>query len=155
MALDSRLTPVEPLVPSDIVAVAQCLVVDAEVFPYASVAFGERWPRPRVWIARGPDGRVAGFVASVARTLDRYVEALGVSPSLHRRGIGRALLHAAMEDARATGAASMTLHVSVGNLPAIALYRSDGFVERRRVRDFYRPGLFEAGGDAYEMRCSL
>jgi ribosomal protein S18 acetylase RimI-like enzyme len=155
MDLDSSIIAVEPLVPSDILAVAQCLVVDAEVFPLASGAFVHRWPRPRVWIARGPDRRVGGFVASIPRVRDRYVDALGVRQVLQRRGIGRALLHAAMDDARATGATSMTLHVSVGNAPAIALYCASGFSERRRIRDFYRPGLFESGRDAYEMRREL
>jgi ribosomal-protein-alanine N-acetyltransferase len=155
MPLGARLVHIEPLEPSDIVAVAQCLVIDADVFPYASVTFGARWRHSRVWVARDEGRRVAGFVGSIQRGAETYVEAIGVDPTQQRRGIGRALLQAAVEDARSARSRTAYLHVSVGNGSAIELYLSMGFVQRRRVRDFYRPGLFEAGNDAFEMALEL
>jgi ribosomal protein S18 acetylase RimI-like enzyme len=143
---------VRSLTATDIVGVAQCIVLDADAFPYASVAFGLRATGAQVWVARtGDEPRVVGFVASAARLHERYVEALAVEGGLRRRGIGRALMHAAIAGARGAHPTRLSLHVWVGNMAAIELYRSMGFAERRRVRHFYRPGLFEGSDDAYEM----
>jgi ribosomal protein S18 acetylase RimI-like enzyme len=60
-----------------------------------------------------------------------------VAPSLHRRGVGAALLRAAIEHAR-TRVAVVELTVLHANTAAKALYRSFGFVsygiERRALR---------------------
>ena len=69
------------------------------------------------------------------------VAKLAVAPSLQRRGIGRALLAAAIGHARATRASSCILHVDEANAPARALYASMGFAARgARLDDYYRPG---------------
>ncbi len=67
--------------------------------------------RPSVWM----DG------------LDAYLEELYVAPALRGRGIGRALLEAAMDHARERGAVNMDLNTSVDDRAAIALYESCGF----------------------------
>ena len=151
MTLEAHAVTVEPLAASDVVGVAQCLVIDADVFPTESVTFRTGWGQSQLWAARGADRRVVGFIALVRRDTDRYIEAIGVSRGSQRQGIGRALMEAAIAHAREVGARKLSLHVSVANRGAIELYRSCGFSPNRRVHRFYRPGLFHESDDAYEM----
>lgn len=66
------------------------------------------------------DGDVAGFIA----VADHEVTWMYVDPERYRRGVGRALLRAALADA--TGPVELT--VLDGNDAARALYESEGFV---------------------------
>ena len=154
MPLETRVT-VEPLDAADIVAVAQCLVIDADVFPASSVTFRAAWWQSHVLAARGADRRVLGFIGVAPRGSDRYVEAVGVAVDAQHQGVGRALVNAAIDRARETGALTVSLHVSPVNHPAIELYLSLGFTPRRRARRFYQPGLFQGSDDAYEMVLDL
>jgi GNAT superfamily N-acetyltransferase len=61
-----------------------------------------------------------------------YVERLVVSPSYHRRGMARALLHGAEEWGRQRGKETIGLQVSGNNFPALRLYESEGFRESSR-----------------------
>jgi ribosomal protein S18 acetylase RimI-like enzyme len=60
---------------------------------------------------------------------------LGVVPEARRRGVGRAMTRRALAEARAAGAARVTLAVDVRNEPARRLYASLGFqvTEQREV----------------------
>ena len=62
--------------------------------------------------------------------LDAHLEELYVVPRLRRRGIGRALLERAMDDARARGSARIDLGTSDDDLAARALYERVGFTNR-------------------------
>ena len=55
------------------------------------------------------------------------VKALAVSPAHRRRGIGRALMDAAIREARAAGARKLNLRVLAHNMDARALYARCGF----------------------------
>ncbi len=74
---------------------------------------------------------------------------LAVAPEARRRGIGRALLEAAMA-AVAQRAVTLFLEVARSNLPARSLYAAAGFVEAGSRRGYY-PG----GEDALVLRCDL
>jgi putative acetyltransferase len=52
---------------------------------------------------------------------------MAVEPSYQRAGIGRRLLHAAIEEARSAGARRLYLETNHGLTPAIRLYVSVGF----------------------------
>jgi ribosomal protein S18 acetylase RimI-like enzyme len=54
---------------------------------------------------------------------------IGVEASWRGRGVGRALLDALVATARADGHEALSLSVGRRNAPALALYRSFGFVE--------------------------
>ncbi len=141
---------------SDLVAVAQCMALDATAFPYASAQFGMRSRLSCVLVVRGePRRRVVGFLAGTQQRRDFYVKGLAVDPDVRRRGIGRALVRAGATHARERGAATMVLNVWVGNEAAIALYEAEGFVIRRQLPGFYAHARFGAGGDAYEMACVI
>ena len=84
-----------------------------------------------------PDGlAVIRFRPSIwTAALDAYLEELYVAPERRRHGIGRALLEAAMEVARAAGATRMDLATSETDTAARALYDSCGFSNREGRRD--------------------
>ena len=54
---------------------------------------------------------------------------LYIEPAFYRRGIGRALVRHAV----AASAAGMRIDLLSGNMPALMLYRSEGFTVSRRV----------------------
>ncbi|MGA9533439.1 MAG: GNAT family N-acetyltransferase [Anaerolineales bacterium] len=81
-------------------------------------------------------GEVVGFVG----VDDDYIGWLYVAPSHYRRGIGRQLLRSGLE---LTGNQATTI-VLAGNLPAIELYRSEGFRLVRR---------FESDNAGYPCTC--
>jgi ribosomal protein S18 acetylase RimI-like enzyme len=147
---------VEPLGEDDIVAAAQCIAIDADTFPYASARFGLRSASTCVWVAREPGRRVViGFAATRARTGVMHIDGLAVDAIHRRRGIGRALLREVIETALSRRIHRVALHVSVANRAAIALYTSEGFVVRGRLRRFYPPSPFAEETDAYAMDLCL
>jgi ribosomal protein S18 acetylase RimI-like enzyme len=64
-----------------------------------------------------------------ASSSEAYVERLVVSPAHRNLGMARALLDASEDLARETGKATIGLHVSSGNIPALRLYESYGYEE--------------------------
>jgi ribosomal protein S18 acetylase RimI-like enzyme len=136
--------------PSDLVAMAQCIVIDVDAFPYASSRFGVPGASDRTWIARRQGG-VEGFLAGRVSGEVLRVHGLAVAVTARGRGVGRALVQTAVSRSDEEGLASVRLHVWVGNAAAIALYRSEGFAVVRRLAGFYREGAFDGPPDAFEM----
>jgi RimJ/RimL family protein N-acetyltransferase len=102
-----------------------------------------RYPHAAVFVAE-EEGRIVGRL-SVARDqhpASRHVADLGlmVAASHRRRGIGTALLEAAVEWARASGVRKLELHVFPYNDAAIKLYERFGFVQEGYRRGHYRRG---------------
>jgi ribosomal protein S18 acetylase RimI-like enzyme len=58
----------------------------------------------------------------------RQIQGLAVADEARGRGVGRALIRAAVEEARRRGARRLTLRVLGHNTPARKLYESEGFV---------------------------
>jgi ribosomal protein S18 acetylase RimI-like enzyme len=77
----------------------------------------------------GPDGlAVLRFRPSIwSENLECYLAELYVVPHLRGRGLGRALMDAAIELARAQGADYMELNTGEDDVAARALYESLGF----------------------------
>ena len=80
------------------------------------------------------DGKVvgtAGFerVGTQEKLKHRAVFGIGIAREYWGLGIGRALLQACIECARAAGYAQLELDVVAENKNAIALYKSEGFLE--------------------------
>lgn len=94
-------------------------------------------------------GRVAGYVrlvcpsALVCHSHVRQIQGLAVDDWARGRGVGRALLLAAMDRARAEGAARITLRVLGHNTPARRLYEAVGFVvEGVLPEEFHLAGAY-------------
>jgi RimJ/RimL family protein N-acetyltransferase len=102
-----------------------------------------RFPDAAVFVAED-EGRVVGRL-SVARDqhpASSHVADLGlmVAASHRRRGIGRALLEAAVGWAREADVRKLELHVFPHNEPAIRLYEEFGFEREGYRRAHYRRG---------------
>ncbi len=102
-----------------------------------------RYPNAAVFVAED-NGLIVGRL-SIARDdhpASRHVADLGlmVAASHRRRGIGSALLEAAVEWARKSGVRKLELHVFPWNTPAIALYESFGFVQEGYRKSHYQRG---------------
>jgi ribosomal-protein-alanine N-acetyltransferase len=61
-----------------------------------------------------------------------------VSPDFRERGVGRKMMEKVLWEAKERGCTNLILSVRESNLSAIRLYTSDGFVEVRRRRGYYR-----------------
>jgi ribosomal protein S18 acetylase RimI-like enzyme len=85
----------------------------------------------------GPDGvAVLRFRPALWTTaVEAYLAELYVVPALRGRGIGRALLEAAMELSRERGADHLDLNTSTDDVAARALYERFGFTNREGAED--------------------
>jgi ribosomal protein S18 acetylase RimI-like enzyme len=83
-------------------------------------------------VGDGPDGmaEIRFRPSLMTGALDAHLEELYVAPAKRGRGMGRALLEAAMEVARERGATHMDLGTSEDDVAARALYESAGFTNR-------------------------
>jgi len=109
--------------PAEVVSADQAAVAAAIALPQDDQA---------VLVAEGPDGP-AGFAYLVtlvdyfSRRPHAHLSILAVSAAAEGRGVGRALLQAAEDWARARGHDAITLHVFVANERARALYERVGY----------------------------
>lgn len=87
--------------------------------------------------AAASTGPVAFILARVAAD-ESEVLTLAVAEAVRRCGLGRALLQAAMAEARRRGARLLFLEVAETNAPAIALYARQGCRPIARRRHYYR-----------------
>jgi len=88
----------------------------------------------QILVAEDADGAVVGYIRLVPPTPlacnrhVRQIQGLAVGDRARGRGVGRALLRAACDEARRQGALRITLRVLAHNTPARALYEAEGFV---------------------------
>ncbi|MFI1162977.1 GNAT family N-acetyltransferase [Streptomyces sp. NPDC020801] len=109
--------------------------------------FFTRRSGPREHLVAELGGRLVGYIrlglatelASNAHV--RQIRGLAVAEEARGRGVGRALLRAAVEEARRQGARRVSLRVLGHNTPARELYASEGFVV-----EGVQPGEFHLDG---------
>lgn len=109
-------------------------------------AYGEAWtapqcagliPMPGVWLSVARDGSsTLGFALGRVVVREAELLLLAVRRSSQGAGVGRKLLQRFAEIAVARGAQRLHLEVRDGN-PAIKLYRSAGFSEVGRRKNYY------------------
>ena len=90
-----------------------------------------------------------GFVLARAAADEAEILTLAVRPQARGKGLGRALLQAAIAKARSLGAATMFLEVGADNPHALALYAGLGFVKVGARKAYYD------GRDASVLRLPL
>ena len=123
------------------------------------LAFDEGWPAQAVIDLMGSPGVVAldadgGFILVRTVAGEAEILTLAVAPDARRRGVGRALLRAALEASAEAGAVTMFLEVAADNAAAIALYEEEGFV-RAGLRSGYYARAGAPPQDALVLRLSL
>jgi RimJ/RimL family protein N-acetyltransferase len=101
-----------------------------------------RYAHAAVFVAEREDGELVGrlSVARDAHPASSHVADLGlmVAQSARRRGVGWALLEAAVGWAREAGVRKLELHVFPWNEPAIRLYEKFGFEKEGYRKAHYR-----------------
>ena len=105
-----------------------------------------RYPHAAVFVAERSDGTIIGRLSLARDThpASAHVADLGlmVAKGARRQGVGRALLQASIDWARASGVRKLELHVFPWNEPAIQLYERFGF-----LREGYRKGHYSRAGE--------
>jgi ribosomal protein S18 acetylase RimI-like enzyme len=107
-------------------------VMPAPQQPYAPF-FGEGHA-PGDHLVAELDRRIVGYIRLgfptplAANAHVRQIQGLAVADEARGRGVGRALLRAAVDETRRQGARRLTLRVLGHNTPARKLYESEGFV---------------------------
>ena|SRR2546421_12774347 len=92
-----------------------------------------------------------GFIAARVTAGELHINNIGVRATARGRGIGGALLRAALATARRLGAQTALLEVRAGNREAQALYGRFGFEVAGRRRNYYH----DPTEDALLMSASL
>jgi ribosomal protein S18 acetylase RimI-like enzyme len=117
--------------------------------PEKGSAFFDHWHLPEQFLVAERRGRLIGFVRVVqpvpvpSGAHVRQIQGFAVDPGERRRGLGRALLDAAFDEARRQGALRITLRVLSVNTSARRLYESLGFViEGVLPREFLIDGVY-------------
>ncbi len=97
-----------------------------------------------------------GFVLARAAGGEAEILTLAVRPEARGRGLGRALLQAAIKRARDAGSDAMFLEVGTENPAALALYAGLGFTKVGDRKGYYGSDSGNSGsGDALVLRLSL
>ena len=117
--------------------------------PMAAAAFiAERLAKSEsvIFLARGETGEAIGFAqlypafSSVAMKRMWYLNDLFVAASARQQGVARALLKQVATFARETDALTVKLATAISNLPAKALYESEGY-QKVVAFDHYTQGV--------------
>jgi ribosomal-protein-alanine N-acetyltransferase len=118
--------------------------------PWDAAAIADLLAGPGVYVFHLPDG----FIMARAAAGEAEILTLAVAPAARGRGLGRALLQAAIAHAAAMGVESMFLEVGTDNPAALALYAGMGFAPVGRRKAYY---VSHAAGsqDALVLRRAL
>jgi ribosomal-protein-alanine N-acetyltransferase len=143
----------EPVMPDQSEALAAC----------HAQAFAKPWDAAEIAAVLGGPGSfglaawngdaIAGFILARAIAGEAEVLTLAICEAGRRQGLARALLAAATDVSRTSGAQSMFLEVAADNVAAIALYSGAGFVQVGVRPGYYRSAV--GPFDALVMRRDL
>jgi len=114
--------------------------------PWSARSFRDALEHPSVYFgcARSDAGQVLGYVVAWFVADEGEIANLAVAPEGWGRGIGRALLDAALAEATQRGIESVYLEVRDSNARARRLYQSRGFEEVGRRSKYYRRPVEDA-----------
>jgi [ribosomal protein S18]-alanine N-acetyltransferase len=114
--------------------------------PWSLRSFREALDSASVYFAcaRSDAGSVLGYVVAWFVADQGEIANIAVAPDQRGRGVGRALLDAALGEAAARGIGAVYLEVRDSNQRARELYASRGFEEVGRRRRYYRRPVEDA-----------
>jgi len=113
------------------------------------VSFSLPWPQrsfqfeltdnlaSRCWVAE-LDGRIVAMIVSWFIIDELHVATIATHPEFRGRGIGKKLLVHALLSAKKEGAVKSFLEVRASNVVAQNMYRTLGFVEDGRRKEYYK-----------------
>jgi len=124
-----------------VVAIEQASFSD----PWPHQAFADSLVDPiRRFLVAVEGAEVVGYVIAWFVAGQGEIANIAVAPASRGRGIGAALLDAALADGASQGATAIYLEVRESNHAARALYASRAFLEVGRRRGYYRRPLEDA-----------
>ena len=134
--------------------VSTIAAIERRVFsdPWSERSFRDVLAHPAMYFACAredqEDGyaraRVQGYVVAWFAGGQGEIANIAVDESARGRGVGSALLDAALDEARGHGTEEVFLEVRSSNLRARELYESRGFVEVGRRQRYYRRPVEDA-----------
>jgi len=101
-------------------------------------------PGRLILVAEQEQSSVLGFLVASIAVKEWELENIAVSPKTLRRGIGRALVTALIDQAREAGATEIRQEIRASNLAAQSLGLSVGFIQEGRRPDYYRDPVEDA-----------
>ena len=119
-----------------------------------AACFGDAWDAASLRTTLAAPGAFAfhdrdGFVVARVASDEAEILTLAVTPGARGKGLGRALLNAAIAEAQRRGAKAIFLEVGSDNPAALALYAALGFANVGSRKGYY------GGRDAAVLRLSL
>ncbi|MCL4270785.1 MAG: ribosomal protein S18-alanine N-acetyltransferase [Anaerolineales bacterium] len=120
-----------------------------QVIAIDQVSFSLPWPQrsfqfeltdnlaSRCWVAE-LDGRIVAMIVSWFIIDELHVATIATHPEFRGRGIGKKLLIHALLSAKKEGAVKSFLEVRASNVVAQSMYRTLGFVEDGRRKEYYK-----------------
>lgn len=123
-----------------------------------AACFATAWDATAIAALLGTPGTFAfhhpdGFVMARAAGDEAEILTLAVAPDARGRGLGRALLRAAIIRAEEMGARAIFLEVGADNPQALTLYAGLGFAKVGTRKAYY--ATHSGGSDALVLRLSL
>lgn len=89
-------------------------------------------PSSSFLVIRNGDGTPCGFAVVGYGAALAYLQRVAVHTHWQGRGMGRSIVRACVQRARARGASALLLNTQAENVSALSLYASEGFVELPR-----------------------
>ncbi|AVR02738.1 ribosomal protein S18-alanine N-acetyltransferase [Pluralibacter gergoviae] len=109
----------------------------AHAFPWSEKTFASNQGERYLNLQLAVDGEMAAFAITQIVLDEATLFNIAVDPAHQRRGLGRALLEAVIDEVEKRGVATLWLEVRASNAAAIALYESLGFNEADVRRNYY------------------
>lgn len=133
------MTRLRDMLESDLDAVAR---IEAEVHahPWTRGSFRDALVSGYVCKVHEEGNEPVGYFVLMPGVEEAELLDIGVAPAHQRKGLGRALLRAALDAARGFAARRVLLEVRRSNVVALALYRGAGFREIAVRRGYYPAG---------------
>lgn len=94
-------------------------------------------PASRCWVVE-LDNKIIAMIVSWLILDELHVATIATHPEFRRQGIGKTLLTHALKSAREEGVVRSFLEVRASNQAAIEMYKSFGFVEDGRRKEYYK-----------------
>ena len=112
---------------------------------YLTALNPESSPRRIALVAAGPGpGSVQGFTVASLLPSQAELESIAVAAGSQRRGLGRILFGALLNELRAAGVLEIVLEVRASNRAAVAFYRAAGFDKTGIRRAYYADPIKDA-----------
>jgi len=105
--------------------------------PWSENALTEAYSAGTKFFVAVKGDKVLGYIGISCIIDEGYITNVAVFPEYRRQGVGRALLERVFSLARDEGLSFVSLEVRVSNSDAISLYKSLGFLEEGRRKNFY------------------